>query len=411
MKVLHVSSSDIKGGAARAAYRLHEALLQSGVDSQMLVQSKASGDYCVIGPASKFEKGIGLLRPAVDAFPLRKYKNRSQTFFSISWLPFSTVVKKINEIKPDIVHLHWICGGLLPISDLEKIKAPIFWTMHDMWPFTGGCHYTEGCEKFSRHCGTCPVLGSEKQKDLSYKVFEKKDKSYRDIESMHILGVSQWLIEEAKKSHLFQGKKVSWLPNPINTRVFFPVRQSIARELLCLPSDKKLVLFGAMGGDSDPRKGFDELASALNYLADDIELIIFGSKEPKNRQEFRQNTHYLGHIYDDVTLKILYSAADVMVVPSLQEAFGQTATEAMACGTPVVAFNATGLIDIVDHKVNGYLARPYESEDLARGISWVLETERAKLSGQAIDKVENNFSYDVIARLCKELYNKEVSIE
>ena len=148
MKVLIVNTSDIEGGAARAAYRLHKALLTEGVDSQMLVQSKSSDDFTVLGPQTKFQKAMGKLRPTLDSIPVRRYPERTKTLFSPSWVPFAGLVDKINAINPDVVHLHWIAGGMMRIEDLAKINAPIVWSLHDNWAFTGGCHIMWECERY-----------------------------------------------------------------------------------------------------------------------------------------------------------------------------------------------------------------------------------------------------------------------
>ena len=173
MKVLIVNTFDIRGGAARAAYRLHQALLNAGVDSQMLVQSKSSDDDKVIGRTNKIKLPniLNLLRPGLDALPLICYKDKTKTLFSPAWLPFSGVVDAIEAIDPDIVHLHWIGGGMIHIEDLKRIKRPIVWSLHDMWAFTGGCHYDEGCGKYKSGCCSCPVLGSRRVNDLSQHVF------------------------------------------------------------------------------------------------------------------------------------------------------------------------------------------------------------------------------------------------
>ncbi len=408
MKILIVNTSDIQGGAARAAYRLYRSLLANNVDCQMLVQSKSSDDFTVIGSMTKLEKVMKLLRPRVDKLPVNFYKHRTKTPFSTSWLPSGHLVKKINAINPDIVHLHWINEGMLKIEDIAKIKPPIVWSLHDMWAFTGGCHYDEECGAYKERCGTCKVLGSSKMNDLSRRIFNRKQKTFSKIPNMTIVGLSRWLAGCAKQSHLFKDKRVVNLPNPINTNIFKPLDKQKARELWNLPNDKKLVLFGAIGGTSDPRKGFKVLSEALYKLTDkNIELVVFGSSEPKVAQDFGFNTHYLGQLHDDVSLVALYSAADVMVVPSLQEAFGQTASESMACGTPSVAFGHTGLLDIIDHKNNGYLAKPFESADLAHGIEWVLNaTNYEELCHNARDKVLREFDSNVVAKKYIKLYEK-----
>ena len=409
MKILIVNTSDIEGGAARAAYRLHKSLINSSsVNSEMLVQNKSSDDFTVLSENKKFNKYFNKLRPLIDSLPIRFYKNRTKTLFSPSFLPFSNIVNKINEINPDIVHLHWICGGMMSIEDICRIKAPIVWSLHDNWAFTGGCHIMWECEKYKISCGACPRLGSEKENDLSRKIWHRKEKTFSKIPNMTIVGLSKWLSDCAQKSTLFRDKNVVNLPNPIDTTIFKPFDKEKAKELWSLPHDKKLILFGANSATSDINKGFKELSESLHKLHDkNIELVVFGSSKPKESQNFGFNTHYLGHLHDDVSLVTLYNAVDVMIVPSLQEAFGQTATESMSCGTPVVAFGATGLLDIVDHKLNGYLAKPFDTTDLKDGIEWVLNTSNyEEISINARKKVLKEFDSKIVAQKYIELYNK-----
>lgn len=406
MNILTVNTTDIQGGAARAAYRLHKALIAAGVNSQMLVQTKASDDHTVIGFQSKVRKGIARLRPNLDHLPVQLYKQRTRTLFSPAFLPFSGIVDQINRLNPDIVHLHWVVGGMLRIEEIHKINAPVVWSLHDMWAFTGGCHYNEGCEKYLLHCGSCLVLGSRRQYDLSWLNFVRKRNSLHKHPQLIIVGLSQWMTECALNSYLFKNNRVVTLPNPIDTSVYAPMGKRLARELLGLPKDKKLIAFGAINAIADPRKGFHALHKALLQLdLHGVELLVFGSSQPKSVLDFGFKTHYLGHLHDDLSLRVLYSAADVMVVPSLQEAFGQTASEPMACGTPVVAFGHTGLLDIIDHKENGYLAKPLDSNDLANGIAWIMNANKeVDLSLNARNKVLKEFDSNHIARQYIELY-------
>ncbi len=406
MKILIVNTSDMQGGASRAAYRLHKSLLAQNIDSQMLVENKTSDDFTVLSQFKNTIKYFNKLRWAIDSLWVDSYKNKTQTIFSPSWFGFSNIVNKINDINPDIVHLHWICGAMMRIEDIALIKAPIVWSLHDMWAFTGGCHYDEVCSGYKDSCGSCKVLGSSKDNDLSRKVFNRKEKTFSQIENMTIVGLSKWLSNCANHSTLLKDKKHVSLPNPIDTNIFKPFDKEKARELWNLPKDKKLVLFGAMGATSDPRKGFDELSNALKNIENkNIEFVVFGSSEPKESQNFGFKTHYLGYLHDDVSLVALYSAVDVMVVPSLQEAFGQTASEAMACGAPVVAFGATGLLDIIDHKINGYLAKPFDTDDLAFGIEWVLNSENYnELCQNAREKIFGEFDSVVVGKRYIELY-------
>ena len=407
MKILIVNTSDIQGGAARAAYRLHRSLLEAGIHSQMLVQKKSSDDYMVIPLAqTKFQKGINLIHPTLDQLPVKSYKNRTKTLFSPSWFGFNNVVDKINEINPDIVHLHWICGGMITIEDIARIKAPIVWSLHDMWAFTGGCHYDEECTRYEKECGECKVLGSDKEKDLSRKTFKRKQKVFNLKQDIIIVGLSKWLNECSKKSTLLKDKKHINLPNPIDTNIFKPFDKEKARELWSLPKDKKLVLFGAMGATSNPRKGFSELSEAMQKLENsDIEFIVFGSSEPKESQNFGFKTHYLGSLADDVSLVTLYSAVDVMIVPSLQENLSNAIMESLSCATPIVAFDIGGNSDMVEHQTNGYLANPYDTTDLKDGIEWVLSNEQYdEICQNAREKVLKEFDSKVVAKKYIKLY-------
>ncbi|WP_133013312.1 glycosyltransferase family 4 protein [Marinomonas flavescens] len=400
MKVLIVNTSDILGGAARAAYRLHQSLLAEGVDSQMLVQSKSSDDFTVHGPVTKIRKGLAKLRPLLDSLPVRFYKNRTQTLFSPSWLPFSDIVSRINQINPDVVHLHWIAGGMMRIEDIAKIKAPIVWSLHDMWPFTDGYHYDA---KFDIENNVLPEIAKSALQSNNLK---RKRKAYRKVENMTIVGLSEWLANCSKKSDVLGDKNHIRLPNPINTSAYSPFSKIKARELLNLPLDKNLILFGAMGATSDPRKGYKQLSDALKAVdSKNTELIVFGSSAPNNGNVFSQKTHYLGTLHDDVTLRVLYSAADVIVVPSLQENLSNAIMESLACGTPVVGFDIGGNSDLIDHKSNGYLAKPYNTVDLAEGISWVLNHPMpSELSTNAREKVLANFDSKLVATQYIDLY-------
>jgi glycosyltransferase involved in cell wall biosynthesis len=405
LKILHVNTLD-QGGAGRAVYRLHKSLLDQSVDSQILVQSKSSDDPTVVSETSQIRKVFNKVRPHLDSIPVRFYKNKTKTLFSSSWLPFSNTVHKINEINPDIVHLHWVCNGMMRIEDIPKIKAPIVWTLHDNWAFTGGCHIAWECEKYKNNCGNCPRLGSDTANDLSRKTFKRKRKYFLKIKKIIIVGVSKWITNCSKSSALLKDKNHTCLPNPIDTDIYKPFDKEVARELWNLPIDKKLVIFGANDATNDPNKGFKELSEALPKLTNkNIELVVFGSSKPKKSKDFGFKTHYLGHLYDDASLVTLYSAADVMVVPSLQEAFGQTASESMACGTPVVAFGSTGLLDIVEHKNTGYLAKPYVTLDLARGIDWVLSANNYdELCQNARQKVLMELDGKIVAKKYIALY-------
>lgn len=407
MKILIVNTFDIYGGAARSAYRLHQSLLEQGVDSQMLVQYKSSTDDTVIGESSKIKKYFNNFRPVLDDLPLQIYTNRDKTFFSVAYLPFSNIVKKINEINPDVVHLHWICLGMMRIEDIARIKAPIVWSLHDNWAFTGGCHIMWDCKKYQSQCGACPRLNSSRENDLSKKVFERKNKVFAEIDKITIIGLSKWLSNCAAHSSLFKGKKHITLPNPLDTDQFKKRKKNEAREFWKLLQDKKYILFGALSSTSDINKGFTELQEALCKLKsrEEIELVVFGNTKRAAKNDFFFKTHYLGHINDDELLVNLYSAADMMIVPSLQENLSNAIMESLSCGTPVVGFDIGGNSDMVNHKENGYLAQPFDTQDMARGIEWILDHEDYEsLCRNAREKIVTTFDSKIVAKKYIQLY-------
>lgn len=412
MKILFLSTSDIFGGAFIAAYRLLKGLQQNNVPAQMLVQYKSSDDNSVvIDLQTKCDVFFSMIRPFLaflGDIPIRFYKHRKKTVFSPAIIP-DNISKNVKNINPDIVHLHWIALGFVKIETLAKINKPIVWTLHDMWAFSGGCHYDEECGRYINNCGRCPLLNSNKKEDLSYKIWKRKKKAWKNLD-LTIVTVSSWLGECAKKSSLFHKTRVEVIPNGIDLNRFKPIDKNVARDVLHLPKDKKLILFGALGALSDKRKGFSLLKKALKELSSkenkNIEIVIFGSLKPKSEENLGFKTHYLGRFYDEISLALVYSAADVMIVPSMQEAFGQTASESLACGTPVVAFGITGLLDIVDHQKNGYLAKPFDAADLAYGIKWVLgdKSRWKNLSESARAKVVNEFDIVKVAKRYEDLY-------
>jgi len=408
MRILIVNSSDSTGGAARASYRLHKSLLECGVDTQMLVQGKSGDDFTVIGSETKTQWVMEKLRPLLDSLPLSLYKRRTNTPFSPNWLPFSSIVNRINTINPDIVHLHWIADGMMRIEDIAKIKAPIIWSLHDDWGFTGGCHIKWKCKRYQQACGQCPRLGSLKENDLSHKIFLRKQKTFAKIQNLTIIGLSRWLTDCAKDSSLFKAFHVMNLPNLINTESYAPFDKRQARSLINLPLDKKLILFGALKATSDINKGYTELTNSLLLIdSKNTELVVFGSGQPKSAQGFKQKAHYLGRLYDDVSLRILYAAADVMVVPSLQENLSNAIMESLACGTPVVGFDVGGNSDMIEHKNNGYLAIPFDTSDLAHGIEWVLNHPKpTELAQHAREKVMTEFDSHIVASKYITLYEQ-----
>lgn len=406
MRIVIVSSSDLHGGAARAAYRLHTSLLKNNIDSTMIVQKKVSDDYTVIGPETRLRALIDGLRPAADHIIMKFTK--AQTLFSTSYLPFSSIVKKINSLNPDIVHLHWVLGGTISIEDLSKINAPIVWNCQDMWPFTGGCHYDNHCNGYEDSCGKCKVLESSKENDLSKSVFNRKKRVYSKIKNLTVVGVSNWVTQCAKNSKLFTSRNIVNIPNCFDTSLFKPIDKNIVKDIFNIPKDKKIILFGAMNSLSDPRKGAKELFEAIDNLKiENTIFVIAGSSKPKTPLDLKYTTYFIPPLNDEVSLPLMYNIADVMIVPSLQENLANSIIESLSCGVPVVAFDIGGNEDMIEHKSNGYLAKELDSSDMAVGIEWVLNNkDYNSLSKNSRKIVLQKFDSNTVSKKYINLYKK-----
>lgn len=416
-KVLSVSYSDLAGGAAKAAYRLHCALNRTTTTSssnqttksQMLVMEKVTNDWTVVRNPNKGHRNLSLLRKHLAIMMAKKLlKIQSSTLPSISLLP-SNMDTVLNQWHADLVHLHWIGYEMLSISNIGKIKKPLVWTLHDMWPFCGAEHYSisdmrwrDGYTKENR-----PT--SERGIDLNRLVWKEKLKKWKV--PINIVTPSNWLADCVRKSFLMKDWPVRVIHNPIDTDVYKPIDKKTARDLLGFPRDKHILLFGSAYGASDPRKGFSYLKEALDILQNKkalpkLEIVVLGSSEPKKPFDLGFPVRYMSYLYDDISLNILYSSADITVIPSTIDNLPNMAVETLASGTPVVAFSAGGLPDLIKHEKTGYLAKPFNAKDMADGIELILKNQEyhRELSKNAREYAVKIFSYDNIAKQYINLY-------
>jgi glycosyltransferase involved in cell wall biosynthesis len=409
MKISLLNFSDREGGASRAAYRLHQELRKIGLHSRMVVQSKESDDDSVVGPQGKINKSFALLRPHLDLVPWYFYQHRQPILWSPAWQPKSDW-RSLNQEGSDVHHLHWICRGFIPVTMLSKISGPLVWTLHDSWAFTGGCHIPLDCSRYQASCGRCPQLGSAGNHDLSRWVWQRKHKHWRNL-NLTIVSPSRWLADCARSSSLLRRRRIEVIPNGLDLTRFRPLDRGLARELLGLSQEQTLILSGALGLSRDPHKGFGHLQEALKILAaqgwqEKASLIIVGSSAPQEPVDTGLKPIYLGTFHDEISMALLYAAADVLVAPYVQDNLSNVVMEALACGIPVVAFDVGGMPDMVDHLRVGYLARPFDAADLARGIEWVLaDPERCKALGRAArSKAEKDYDISSIANRYAALY-------
>jgi glycosyltransferase involved in cell wall biosynthesis len=376
-QVLQISTRDMLWGSAKAAYRLNYGLRQLGVASTMLVQNKLSDDPSVVLPGSKIGKVFALIQPFIDGIPLRKYRKKlGSEPFSCGFSP-GLIGKAIREFRPDLVHLHWIGNGFLRIETLRNLQKPIIWTLHDSWPFTGGCHLPGDCRGYTENCGNCPRIKSNKKNDVTRWVWNRKKRSFRNIT---VVTPSKWLEASVESSSLLGGFPHCVIPNGIDTDTFRPLDKGTTRGILGLPQNRKLILFGAFAALEDKNKGFSHLVRALEVLkgnndSDDIDLVFFGGKKAQRLPNFPIPYWSLGTLFDEISLSLAYNSADVFVIPSEQENYPNTILEAAACGIPSVAFSIGGIPELIQDKKTGFLARPFDCHELAAGIRWVLKNQ------------------------------------
>jgi len=405
LRVLQVSATDTIGGAGIAAYRLHQGLCESLIDSEMLVMRKVTSDP-TIHRISDYLNRLSRLQRRFSAYrhkqTLQKNPRQSDSsYWSLNNQPYP-IASVINSFNADVVHLHWVGDNFLPIQELNKINARMIWTLHDMWAFTGGCHYSGECTQYQTGCGTCPQLLQSYPDDISSQISQQKINAWKE-KPISIVTPSQWLAQCAHESRVLQDKNIHVIPNGIDTTQFKPIDRYSARTAFNLPHDKKLVLFGAFGGTSDPRKGFKYLQSALKIVSenDAIELVVFGAEHPQNL-DMGLPVYQVGRLQDSVSMALLYSACDVFVLPSMQDNFPNTILESLACGTPCVGFDTGGVKDLIQHKSNGYLAKLQDVDDLATGIKWVLV--QSLDSNWIHEDVVENYALPHIAKQHNDLY-------
>jgi len=414
LKVVHINSTDIKGGAAIACMSINSALNKVGIESSILVQKKYGNVNLTVGftdaPISKIKYFFRFL---LDYFSIYFLTVKKRGRFSFPY--FGTDISKHHQVKEaDIIHLHWINGGFFSLRtfrQLAYLKKPVVWTLHDMWAFTGGCHYSGECNNYLTECKNCPSLKFPGVKDLSYRIFKGKFIAYKNL-NLQLVTCSNWLSGEVVKSKLLSNITVDVIPNPIDTEIYRPVDKKSARKKLNLSVDKMLILFGTMTLKEE-RKGFLYLQKSLTILYNkypelrsNIEVIVFGSFNKNEISKIPFKANFFGRIKNVETLVNCYNSADVFVAPSLEDNLPNTVMESLACGVPVAAFNIGGMPDMIEHKKNGFLAVPKSAESLADGILWLLKETKdfSRLNEYALNKVVEKFSPEIIGKKYKQLY-------
>jgi glycosyltransferase involved in cell wall biosynthesis len=405
MKILHLNTFD-HGGAAIAAIRLHKALLSQGIQSSMLfinltnhnIPSAHSFVYPVHRRPSlikrQFIRLVNKIRPrlTLQEYNNLKLKNRVDGYEMFSFNPVDLdVTTQRLWMDADIIHLHYI-AGFVDYRIFEKTDKPIIWTLHDMNPFTGGCHYSSGCEKYKSECIVCPQLEgtintNNALEDQNYKM------KYLSNISPIITAPSIWLKNCSSESRLFKHFQNIHIPYSLDLSVFKLHNKVFCRQVLNLPENKRVLLFVSYQLDNY-RKGFDLLINALSRIThSDVHLCVIGSSYKE--LESQENVSFLGRIYDDRTMALAYSAADAFVMPSREDNLPNVMLESLACGTPLIAFPIGGVVDVVKTGFNGLLAKNLTSESLYAAINEFLESK-------------NNFDPEIISQNIRDTYSPQI---
>ena len=382
MRVLIVNTAERTGGAAIAANRLLHALNRNDVEARMLVRDRKTDAPEVVNipqswalkPKFLWERGVIWLNNGMSR----------RNLFQVDIANAGTDITAMPDFQwADVIHLHWVNQGFLSLRNMERILAsgkPVVVTMHDQWYFTGICHYSGGCDKYRTQCEKCPMVKG-RGTDLARRVFDRKRAMYEGS-NITFVGCSRWMADMARQSALTQGHTVTNIPNAIDTDVFKPMDKQEARRRHNLPTDKKLLLFGAQR-ITDPRKGFDFLVEACEHISmhhptlpGHLEVVVLGGDAQSVKENFPLPVHTVNYLSNEAEIAQLYNAVDLFVTPSLQDNLPNTIVEAMACGTPCVGFNVGGIPEMINHKQDGYVADYCDSLDFAQGIAWCLKEDR-----------------------------------
>ncbi|NJO72540.1 MAG: glycosyltransferase [Leptolyngbyaceae cyanobacterium RM1_406_9] len=400
MKVLHINRSDIAGGAALAAYRLHQQLLQQGIDSKLLVGQSLTKDEQVSEIASS-----GRIAHYVNKFtyPLGlNYLNITSSFH---------LQKNPVFAEADVVNLHNILGNYfnyLAIANISNLKPTVI-TLHDMWYATGHCAYSYDCNRWIQGCGKCPYPDTYPaiKRDNTHLEWKIKNWIY-DRSKLTIVAPSRWLEEVAKKS-ILNKFEVHCIPYGIETDVFKPIDPELCRQALGIDVKRKIIFFAAANLE-DKRKGFHLLLEALKLLPQvlkqEILLLTLGSSDYYQYQDLGVPTIHLGYVSNDRIKSIAYSAADLFVFPTQADNLPLVLQESLACGTPMVSFRVGGVPDLVRPGITGYLAEPDNVADLKDGIVQLLENSdvRAAMSEKCRELAITEYSPALQAQRYQQLY-------
>ncbi|EAS44608.1 hypothetical protein C9J48_27000 [Photobacterium profundum] len=412
MKLNLISFSDIRGGAAIAAYK-HYKILNDSFAVKYIVAEKRTLEPDIVGP-SKCSYFSHLVLRVVSFIFLKLQRSENTAKHSLNMFSSKHVINSIDD-DADIVHFHWINNDTISLEQLNLLlddNRIFIFSLHDDWLFCGAEHYSLVSNRFISGYSTPKnkTLGI----DLNRWVYKRKERLKAKFRERNVIftAPSKWMAKRAESSNLLKGIEVKYLPNVIDTNIFRPYATEVSRSFFSIPENKFVICFGAVGGTANHLKGYDLLAHALNLLQEDIRvdmihLVIFGGEKKADKKFLNFDVTYTGHVSDSTVLAQIYSAADVVVVPSRIESFGQVAAESLSCETPVVCFDNSAVAEIVDDGISGFTAKAFDARDLKNKIVKMLNlsnSERTLLGRNGRKKICENYSPKIVFHHLCEIY-------
>lgn len=397
MKVLLISLSNTGGGASKIVSMLHYQLVADGYHSELVIFNGIPGDNITILNESVVTNLLFRIKNYLAKSILFFFKKSYDDYLSINIFP-SNLLNFINRSDADIVHFHWVGAEMISIKQISKINKKIIWTMHDAWPLNG-MHHVDQLD----YAPAILLNESNIRWNLLNVCTLKRKKKYLANRNIVFTAPSNWLKNKFDNSfYSYKSCKCLLIPNFIDFEKWYPQNKYDARNNLNIKTSKFILVFGANNAEISFNKGFHYLKELMGILPKDkFAFLIFGNRiEPK--LDFGHELFFMGEITNQDKMRDIYSAGDITIVPSLSESFSLVSLESIACNTPAVAFNSSGIIDIIKHKENGYLAEKFDVNSLKEGVEWLISNKLVNLPNSV-----SGFAIKPIIQQYKNLY-KEV---
>lgn len=393
MKIVHINATDARGGAAIGMMRHNESMIRAGLDSKVITANHPIG----------FDKILGSLYFRVNS----RREAKLQSIANFSLMNFGMSLHKNPIVREaDVIFLHWVCANTLSIKGVEhilKLGKPTFWYMHDMFPFTGGCHYALDCNGYMGNCDSCPQIANTSYKNTAAKQLMEKIRYWSKYSNLEFVAPSVWEADCARQSALCVGHKIYVAANLIDTDIYKSME--CTKAVFGLDPNKRTILFGATRIGS-PYKGALYAHECLSMLdSDRYEGLVIGKADMDFISDLPIHVVQTGFLNNDLDIAKAYNACDTFLMTSIAESFGQVVAEAMACGKPCVGFPTGGVLDLIKHERNGFLTLNYDAKELKSGIEWLFKDEKRyhKLSENARLQILNNNSYHNVLKVHSEL--------